>query len=834
MKYAMAAYRASAEFAKETTMQTIFQNLRYSLRQLCHSPEVTILAVVTLALGIGANTAMFTVVESVLLQPLPYDNPDRLVNVASVSGAVSWLDYSDIRNQSHVLVSVAGYSTDVAVVQSKDSLLSVVTSGVTPNLFEMLGAQPLKGRTFTEQEAQSNGPQAVLISEGLWRQVLDADPAAVGRTLRVNGHERTVVGVMPQSFRFPESAGKDIEKGLWLPLQPTPEMLRERGYDCFTILAQSAPGVNRAQLQAELDLIAKRIRENDPRADRKLEFHAQSYRETVTGPVREVFLGLVAALGLVLLIVCANVANLLIARCLGRQHEFAVRAALGCGQGRLVGQMIVEAGLLSLLGCALGLLLAYWLTAAVHSLPAGTIPRAESIEMRWSVLLVLALIATVTTVLSALLPALFIARTDGQTTLRAGSRSLGNQSFKTHVGGWLVGAEVALSALLLIAAGLLFRTLWGLEHTRLGFVTSHVSSFVAMLADDSTGGSSASLATTVYQPLLDGLRHTPGFQDAALVSAPPFSGLDFETSFGVIGWPRDRQQEFQARLTALSGRYEEVMGTPVVRGRSITEQDTSNAPFVVAINETLARKYFAGKEALGQRLDLGGASTGMLKPYTIVGIIGDQTDNSTSQPPQPLLMLPYQQVPPASLFYPALLKASVHFVVKTRANIAVAPAAHATFRRIAPDLALDDFQTMQQAVDRSNFSARLGFYLIGAFAGLAVLMVMAGLYGVLSQVVNQRRREFGLRMALGATRQGIVRMVLLRGSAIVAVGLAGGILLALLLGRIIKVFLYGVKPLDAGSYAFAVVALFLVGAGAALLPAWRAASFEPLKALRDE
>jgi predicted permease len=537
---------------------------------------------------------------------------------------------------------------------------------------------------------------------------------------------------------------------------------------------------------------------------------------------------------LVLLIVCANVANLLIARCLGRQHEFAVRAALGSGQGRLVGEVVVEAGLLSLLGCALGLLLAYWIIAAVHSLPAGTIPRAESIEMRWSVLLLLALIATVTTVLSALLPALFIARTDAQTALRAGSRSLGNKLFKTRIGGWLVGAEVALSALLLIAAGLLFRTLWGLEHTRLGFATTNLSSFVAMPADNSTGASPASLATTVYQPLLDGLHHTPGFQDAALVSEPPFSGLDFETSFGVIGWPRDSQQGFQARLTALSGSYEEVMGTPVIRGRGITEQDTSNAPFVVAINETLARKYFTGKEALGQQLDLGGAGTGMLKPYTIVGIIGDQTDNSTAQPPQPLLMLPYQQVPPASLFYPALLKTSVHFVVKTRGNVAVAPAAHAIFRRIAPDLALDNFQTMQQAVDQSNFSSRLGFYLIGAFAGLAVLMVMAGLYGVLSQVVNQRRREFGLRMALGATRQGIVRMVVLRASAIVAGGLAGGFSLAVFLGRLIKAFLYQVKPLDTDSYAFAVAALFIVGTVAALIPAWRAASFEPVKALRDE
>jgi predicted permease len=808
-------------------MQIIVQNLRYAFRQLRQSPEVAILAVVTLALGIGANTAMFTIVESVLLQPLPYAEPDRLVNIGGSEGAVSWLDYTDIRSQSHPLADVAGYSNDVAVVQNKGVSLSVVTSVVTPNLFSILGTQTLIGRTFTEAEGQANGPQAVLISEGLWRQVLGADPSITGRTLRINAHDRTVVGVMPKSFRFPESAGKDIEKGLWLPMQPTPEMLRERGYDFFTILGKRAPGANLPEVQAELSLIAKRLRDADSRTSRKLEFHGQSYHETVTGPVRQVFLALVAALGLVLLIVCANVANLLIARCLGRQHEFAVRAALGSGQGRLVGQMLIEASLLSALGCALGLLLAYWMTAAIHSLPAGTIPRAESIEVRWTVLLVLAGIATVTTLLSATLPALFIVRTDAQTALRTGSRSMGTKSFRTRIGGWLVGGEVALSALLLIAAGLLFRTLWSLEHTRLGFEASNVTSFVAMPAD-------AAVNTTVYQSLLEGLRHTPGLQDAALVSAPPFSGFDFETSFSVVGWPRDPQQLLQARLTALSGRYEELMKTPVRRGRSITEEDASNAPFVAVINETMARRYFAGKDAIGQQLSLGGASTGMLKPYTIVGIIGDQTDNSTSQPPQPLLMLPYQQVPSASLFYPALLKTAVHFVVKTRGNIAAAPAVRAVFRRLAPDLALDNFQTMQEAVDQSNFSSRLGLYLIGAFAGLAVLMVIAGLYGVLSQVVNQRRREFGLRMALGATRQGIVQMVVLRGSAIVGVGLAGGLFLALFLGRLVKAFLYGVKPLDMGSYAFAIAALFVVGAGAALIPAWRAASFEPVKALRDE
>lgn len=828
-------------------MQTVMQNLRYGWRQLRHSPEFTLLAVVSLALGIGANTAMFTVVENVLLRPLPYLDSDRLVYVAAASAdssdSVSWLDYLDIRDQARSLEAVAGYSNDVGVVQGSGSIVSVVTSEVTTNLFGILGVQPLLGRTFIKEEGQTGGPQAVLLSEGLWRSVLGADPAVVGRSVRVNGQERTVVGVMPGSFRFPESAGQGVENGLWLPMQPTAEMQRDRGYNFFTILARPAPGVALPQLQTELRLIAKRIQDTDSHADRNLAFRAASYRETVTGPVRPVFLALVAALGLVLLIACANVANLLIARCLGRQHEFAVRAALGSGRGRLIGQMIAEAGLLSALGCGLGSLIACWIVTAIHKLPPGTIPRAETIEVHWTVVISLGAIATATTVLSALLPAAFVAGTDPQPVLQTASRSLGTKSVKARVGGWLVAGEVALSVLLLVATGLLFRTLWSLEHTRLGFDTARVTSFTAMPADasgfgnmtvTSAGGAQPSVATTVYQPLLEGIRHAPGIQDAALVTAPPLSGVDLQTSFRVVGRFSEAQHGAEARMNAVSGGYAQLMGTPVLRGRGITELDSADAPFVAAINETLARKYFAGRDPLGQQLDLGGRATGMLQPYTIVGIVGDQVDTSTSQPPKPLLMLSYQQIPPSSLFYPALLKTVVHVVVKTRSNVAVAPAMRAVFSRVAPDLALDNFQTMQEAVDQSNFGARLGLYLVAAFAGLAVLMVFAGLYSVLAQVVSHRQREFGVRMALGATRQSIVRMVLRRGLTNVAVGLAAGIVLALSTGGLMKSFLYGVKPLDGSTYLLVAIAISVVGTLAALVPAWRGASVEPVKTLRDE
>ncbi|MBV9157384.1 MAG: ABC transporter permease [Acidobacteriaceae bacterium] len=828
-------------------MQTMIHNLRYAWRQLRHSPGFTFLGVVTLALGIGANTAMFTVVESVLLRPLPYIDSNRLLHIGLAgtesSGFGSWLDYSDIKDRARTLYGVAAYSNDIAVVQSKDSSVSVVASEVTPNLFQILGVQPLRGRTFLKSEGQANGPQAVLLSEGLWREVFGADPSIVGRSVRVNGHELTVVGVMPRTFRFPESAGPDMEKGIWLPVLPTPEMLKERGYRFLSILAKPALGITAPQVQAELDVIAKRIRDTDSRATRTLTFRAQAYHEMITGPVRHVFLALVAALGLVLLIACANVANLLIARCLARQHEFAVRTALGSGLRRLICQVIVEAGLLSALGSALALLIAYWITAAIHMLPPGMIPQAEEIRVRWTVVLVLCGIATVTTAFSAVLPALFVARTDRQSILQATYRSLGTKSIKAKIGGWLVAGEVALSALLLVAAGLLFRTLWSLEHAVLGFETAGITSFIAVPADASgfgnmmpgaAGTEPASVATTVYVPLLEALRHTPGFRDAALITALPFSGFDVRTSFQVVGWPHDVEHGFQVKLTAVSGGYEKLMGTPVLRGRGIREQDGVNAPFVATINQAMARKYFAGKDPLGQRLDLGGKEIGMLKPYTIVGIIADQIDTGTSQPPQPLVMLPYQQIPTSSLFYPPLLNTVVHFVVKTRGNVNVAPSARATFHRIAPNLALDNFQTMQEAVDQSNFGARLGLYVIAAFAGLAVLMVIAGLYGVLSQIAGQRSREFGVRMALGATRQSILTTVLSRGLAIIAVGLAVGIVLASSMGHLIKAFLYGVKPLDTSTYVFVALVLLVVGTLGALVPAWRAASFEPVKTLREE
>ncbi len=829
-------------------MSTLLQEMNYAVRQLRNAPGFALLAVLTLALGIGANTAMFTVIESVLLHPLPYQHSDRMVYIGPAEGdsfqSTSWVTYRDVRDQAQKLEDVALFSEDVGVVQGKEGSVSVVTPGVTPNTFKLLGVQPLLGRTFTEDEGQPGGPQVVLLSEGLWKQAFDADQQIAGKTIRVNGKARTVVGVMPASFRFPESMGQDLHKGLWLPIQPTTEMQKDRGSHFFYIVARLKPGVAMAQAKAELAAIAQYIHQTDPEKGKDIAFRIGSYQEMLTGSVHDVLLALVIALALVLLIACGNVANLLIARCLGRQQEFAVRSALGAGQLRLVRQLFVEGGLLSVLGCVFGLGLAWLAIVLIHKLPADTIPRDETIAVRWPVLLVVAGIATLTTILTSILPALFVARTDPQPALQAASRGLGSRSIGSRVSGWLVAAEVALSTLLLIATGLLFHTLWNLEHTKLGFDVTRVSTFTSMPADaagfanmgvsKSDEPAPTSVATLFYQPVLERMRHVPGVQEAALITAPPLSGIDMNTSFAVVGQAKDPTHPLEARISAVSGGYAKVMGTPVIRGRMINTEDSANAPYVAVINETLARKYFAGKDPLGLQIDLGGKDTGAIKPYTVVGVIGDQVDNGVSHSPKPLLLVPYEQVPSTSLYYQLLIKTIVFFAVKTHGNIAIAPAMRDVFRQTAPDFALDNFQTMQQAVDASNFSQRLGLYLTGAFAGMAVLMVIAGLYGVLAQLVSYRRREIGVRLALGSTRQRILGMFFKQGLVLVVAGLVLGVVGALWAGRLVKSFLYGVKPLDAWTYAGVAILLIVVGCLAAVIPARRAAAVEPIEALRDQ
>jgi predicted permease len=854
-----AEFRARREFGNVTliqehsreawqwpTLESILADVRFALRQLLKAPGMALLAILTLALGIGANTAMFTVTESVLLRPLPYAHSGRLVFIGPPSdepsfGSTSWLNYRDIRAQSKLLQDVAAYSANVSVMETNDGSQSVAAPRVTTNLFSMLDVQPLLGRTFTDAEGQTGGPDVVLLSEDLWRRSFHADPAIVGSTVNINGKLHTIVGVMPDEFRFPESVGPALRKGIWLPLQPTREMLSSRGYFFFNIVGELRPGANIAQFQHELDAIAARIRQTDTGST--IAFHATPYREALTGPVRPTLYALFGALALVLLIACANVSNLLIARSLSRQHEFAVRVALGAGRLRLVRQILSEGLTLSLFGCGAGVLLAEAIMAALRKLPPGTIPRADSISIHWTIALVLGAIAFITTVLSSLFPALLVTQADPQAVLQSASRGIGSQSVKGRFSGWLVAGEVALSTLLLVGTSLLFHTLWNLEKLQLGFDSAHLNMFTAMppdavgfsdmVAAAGTRNAAASLATTTYQPVLDRIRHMPGVTGAALITTPPLSSKGVQGSFTIIGLPTNSRGQ-AALFSAVSGDYARTMGTPVLRGRMVNDGDVSSTPFVVVVNEALTKKYFAGKDLLGKDISLAGLDPRMVKPYTIVGVLADQVEGKVGGEVLPLILLPQQQIPTASLFYQALLKTGVSFVVKTSGDIPVASAMRSIFQKSAPGFALENFQTMQDAVDESTFSRRLALYLVGSFAGLAVAMVFAGLYGVLSQLVGYRRHEIGVRMALGATRRSIAQLILRQGGILIGSGLVVGMLLALAMGRWVKSFLYHVQLLDGLTYAAVAVALVVIGLIASILPARRAASIEPIQILREE
>ena len=828
-------------------MSFLLSDLRFAFRQLRKSPGLSLLAVVILALGIGANTAIFTVIESVLLRPLPYADASRLIYIGPPGekpsfGATSWLNYRDIKAQSKLLEDSAGYSEDIAVVDAPDGSQGIVAPRVTTNLFAMLGGKALLGRTFTQTEGQSSGPPVVLLSEGMWRRSFHADPAIVGQVVNVSGKPHAIVGVMPGSFHFPDSMGPDLKNGVWLPLQPTAEMLKDRGYGFLNIVGKLRPESTLVQAQQELNSIAAHIPTESTRGT--VAFSVFPYQRVLTGPVRPVLLALFAALGLVLLIACANVSNLLIARCLGRRQEFAVRAALGAGRVRLFRQVLCEGLTLSLLGSGLGVIFAELAMLAVKKLPEGTIPSADAIAIHWTVVFVLAAIAIVTTAISSLLPAVLVARSNPQAALQAASRGIGARSVSGKLTALLTAGEVALSTVLLVGTGLLFRTLWNLEQSHMGFDSQHLTTFTVMPADaagfsnlavsEDMEQAKSSVATLVYQPMLDRIRHMPGVESAAMSTSPPLSGMNMGSSFDVVGRPHQTPNPNRTRISAVSGGFARAMRTPLVLGRMLGDGDVLSTPFVTVVNEAFAKKYFPGVGPLGKQIELGGKDTGMIKPYSIVGVLADQAGSSIGEEVQPLLLLPQQQIPTISLFYPALLSTAVSFVVRTRGDIPVESELRAVFRRDAPGFALDNFETMQEAVEKNTFNQRLGLYLVASFAGLAVVMVIAGLYGILSQLVSYRRREIGVRMALGASRRSVAWLVLRQGGVLVLVGLCAGLALSAASGRVVTSFLYGVRPLDVATYVAVVFVLSLIGIAASLLPARRAAAIEPMRALRED
>jgi len=822
----------------------VIDNIRFALRQLQKNPGFATLAIITLALGIGANTAMFTVIDSVMLRPLPFRNADRVVAIttgAATTSAVSstsWPNYRDIREQARQLSAVAAYTIDFGVVRTSQSSQPAVSVKTTASLFEVLGVRPALGRAFLPSDNQPGAAHVILLTSNFWREHFAADPHVLGQEVHIGDEPYTVVGILPAGLNF---SGSDASSGVWIPYQPDPEAEKERNSNFLYLLGSLRPGVSLNAAQAELSSMARGIAAQDPEHAKDLNFHLVPFRDVITRQVKPVFLALTAALILVLLIACANVANLQLSRCLSRSQELAVRTALGASRSQLLKQMLTEGGVLCAIGAAVGVALADLMLSAVHHLPPDLVPRADEIHLRLSVFLMLLATAIVVTLLSSIAPAVVAMRSDPQSVLQEASRGSSAGPRRSRLSAAMVAGEVALSVVLLVSGGLMFRTLYKLQHLYLGFDANSLTKFIAL--PGSTGGffnpskshledQNSSLALRVYQPMADKLRHLPGVVDAAFSNAMPFETIDMGSGFRIVG--RTDLEKLNARLRAISAGYARVMRTPVLHGRAINEEDTATSPKVVAVNETFAKRIFPGQNAVGQQVIIGGKDTDLKQPYTIIGVMADSVQDNVSQSTIPEIDFPYPQIPVTSFFYNILVAPEANYVVRTQGPVEVVSAIRNLFHESHPDFALDEFITMSDARDQSDFSQRMGLYLIGSFAGIAVVMVLAGLYGVLSQFVGQRRREIGIRMALGADRASILNMILRRGLVLIGLGLGIGLLASAATEQSLRSFLFGVSPLDVWTYLGVTMLLIAVGVLAALIPARRAACTEPTHALRAE
>ena len=747
--------------------------------------------------------------------------------------SVSWSTYQGIRARSRLLENLIGVGYgDLTVIGTPQGGQKVCRAIITANVLDMLGVHPALGRPFDSKDYESGAVPVVLLGAELWRDRFGADPLILGRQVRLGGVPHTVVGVMPDSFHFTQHDA-DITSRVWVP---------SRDEGGLSLSGRLKPGVTPQAVQAELATFVLNMCNQDPQCARNLKFTVAPYRDAMTAEVRPALLALTGALCLVLLIACVNVANLQLVRHLARRQELAVRAALGAGRSRLLRQLIAEGALLAIAGALAGLGLASLLLLAVHRLPPNFIPRADEIQLRLPVFAMLAVFAAVTTILSSLVPAVLATHTHPEEVLREGSGGSTSGRKRSRLSEWMVAGEVALSVILLVSTGLMFHTLYNLEHIHFGFDLERVTTFTATPADAQgfTGYLAAqkekgpvppteSIVTRVYQPIANRIRQLPGVVDVALSAWAPFDRNTMWVNYKVPKHPEIGQGGIVSQICLVSPGYARAMGTPLVEGRMFTDSDTATSTRVAVVNETFARRAFPGENPVGEQIVDPAKRT-----YTIVGILGDARQHDLTHTPDPEVLLAYQQFPTTGFMYSVLVASGTNYIVRTRRDVDLTNAIRQIFRQSAPDYALDHFRTLRGALDEAAFNQRLGLYLTGSFAGVAILMVLTGLYGVLSQLVGQRRREIGIRMALGATRTSILNMILRRGFVLIVTGLVLGLSASLVLGRLLRAFLYGVKPTDGWTYGAVAIVLLGLSIGAVLLPARRATKVDPMTALRCE
>ena len=814
-------------------MTNLFQDLRYGFRLLLKNPGFTTVAVLTLALGIGANTAMFSVVNAVLLRSFPYTEPDRLVIVWETQLQLglplmyaSPPNYGDWREQNSSFEEMAAWTPREFFITQSDEPVRVEGAQVAASLFQVLKVSPVTGRTFSPEEDRPGGGQVVLLGYGLWQSRFGGDPSIAGRTIDINNQPHTIVGVMPPDFKFPpgislEGTRPAPQTQLWLPLA---RELKggQRGAHNLTVIARLKPGVSIESARAEMSALAGRLEQEHPASNAGWNIALVPFEEQVLGDVRPALLVLLIAVAFVLLIACVNVANLLLARGAARQKEFAIRAALGAGRGQLVRQLLVESTALALMGGVAGLLLAVWSTEYLLRLAPQNIPRLDEVGIDLGVAGFTLGITLLTGALFGLAPALGTSSPSLIRWLKEGGRSSNQGAGRTYLQSIFVVAEVALSLLLLVGAGLLFRSFLQLRGVDPGFQSDRALTMRVSLPQVKYPQRAQRAAA--FGEMERRIKALPGVESAGFVLETPLSADRQGTSFRVEGEPEPPPNEDrQINFTFTTPGYFQAIGVPVLRGRNFNDQDAQASPEVVLINEAMARRFFPNEDPIGKRLFAGFSDQ---VPRRIVGIVGNVRHDALSSVPSPNLYVPYFQL---SAFN------TMSLAVRTDSDPMNALASvREQIKAVDREAPVHTIKTMEQVVAESMAQPRFSALMSAIFAGVALLLAAVGIYGVISYSVAQSTQEIGLRMALGAQRRDIYRLVLGKGMALTLIGLGIGLVAAFALTGFIAGLLFEVSPLDTTTFAAITLLLAAVALAACYIPARRATRVDPMVALRYE
>ncbi|HKW97871.1 MAG TPA: ABC transporter permease [Bryobacteraceae bacterium] len=816
-------------------VEHIAKDVRYGARNLLRAPGFTTVAVLTLALGIGANTAIFSVVNAVLLRPLPYKDADRLVTILhNGNGPVATANYIDWRDQSHTFTAVGAADDWTPNISSssasdKNPPEHLYAMKVTQNMLPLVGVEPLLGRLFVAGEDRVGAEHEVILSYRLWQGRFQGNPNILGRTITLDGDGYRVVGIMPAGFQF--APIWDMHPELWAP-EAFGQNIHERDGNHLLVLARLKPGVTLAQARADMATVTARLEKEYPETNRKV--RVTPFKENVVGRVETPLLILLGAVGFVLLIACANVAHMLLARTGERQKEIAVRAALGAGRGRMVAQFLTENLLLAGIGAGAGLLLASGGIKVLTALSPAFLPRVEMVRIDSHVAIFLTCVTLLTALAFGLAPALEATSGNLSEALKEGGRADTAGIRRNRLRSFLVASEFAMAFMLLIGAGLMVRSFYALETVNPGFNPHNVLSMIVSVAgtpEERVGG-----REIFYRELLQKLRALPGVRAAGAINHLPLVGDLWGLAFDIEGRPGPRRGEipFAAYRIVMPG-YFQTMRLPLVSGREISDRDDARAPAVIMLNEQAARAYWPGEPAIGKRMALRG-NPGAPDWRTVIGIVANAKIGDLVSNPSPEMYLPALQTPEfLGAGEGAAQMGYITLVVRADGDPAkLIGSVRQTVWSFDRNLPISEVITMDEAVATVNAKPRFEMLLLGLFGVVALILAAAGIYGVMNYSVSRRTREIGIRISLGASSADVLRMVLRQAMLQVLAGAVAGFAGAVLLSKLLTTMLYAVKPTDPATFAGATAVLGIAALVATGVPARKAASIEPMKALRTE